>query len=106
MREFNGLYVEFYNSRSGKADAIIFDVKRAMEIVFPERVLEDYLKRIDKPITPVGTAFALDTLLLISEDGALYGGYDGHLDKFGDTYVDGINFIINFTKTSQPEIIP
>jgi hypothetical protein len=99
--EFGGLSVSFTNGKNGLEDTLSFDGERALELEYPERILEDYAVRLTKALAPVGTVFREYMILLIDEVGALYGGYCDTLVKFGHDSASSLNFILNLPPTSK-----
>ena len=93
--EFNGLKILFFNRRNGlKDDDISFDFIHAASLESIERVRDDYELRIGKPLCLVGTAYRDYFVLMMSDDGNVYGAYDDFLCKIGDSGLAAIRNIV------------
>ncbi|MBS1567460.1 MAG: SUKH-3 domain-containing protein [Bacteroidetes bacterium] len=95
LAEFWGIVIYFENKRNGiKKDDISFDFEKATHLEVPERINEDYSKRIGKELCLVGSAYRDYMVLIMSDDGCVYGGYDDFLCKIADTGPEAIEAIV------------
>jgi len=95
LEEFNGLIIKFTNLKNGGIDDITLDFNKATELEYPERIHEDYEPRIGKKLCAIGTAYRDHFILVMDEDGKVYGGYDSYLVKIADTGIDAIEAIVS-----------
>jgi hypothetical protein len=96
LRSFGGLSVSIV--RNDRPDSFWFDPARAITMTFASWV-DEYRRRAEQPLAPLGYAHHDHLLLLLGEDGTWYGGYDdnfgilGHTnDEMLDQLVDGGGF--------------
>lgn len=96
LASFEGIEVNFFNKKSKKIDDFNFCLERAFNLEVPERLMEDYLPRIQKQkICPIGTAYRDHFILIMDDNGIVYGAYDDFLVKIGNSYFEAINAIIS-----------
>lgn len=95
LEEFDGLKIKFTNFKNGQMDDITLDFNKATELEFPERIHEDYEPRIGKKLCAIGTAYRDHFILVMDEDGKVYGGYSDYLVKIADTGIDAIEAIVS-----------
>ncbi len=96
LEKFEGLHIIFHNKRTKKNDDFDFDIEKAFHIEVPERINEDYKDRIGANLLcPIGSAYREHFILIMDENGIVYGGYDDYLVKMGDSYIEAINSIIS-----------
>ncbi|HTM99774.1 MAG TPA: SUKH-3 domain-containing protein [Pedobacter sp.] len=95
LTDFGGLHVYFKNQQNGIVnDDINFDLNHAFNLEVPERVFKDYIPRVKKELCIIGTAYRDHFILLMSNDGNVYGGYDDYLCKISNTGIGAIEAII------------
>jgi len=95
LQEFLDIKILFKNKRNGlKNDDINFSFKEATNLVVPERINEDYAQRIGKEICLIGSAYREHMVLMMSNDGFVYAGYDNFLCKVADSGNEAIKSII------------
>ena len=95
-------FVECYGGLEGghrayRSTAIVpfsFDPCRALRHTAKERV-DAYIARFGEDMVPVGEAFGGHLVLMVSEKGAILGGYDDYLAELGGTIEDGVNAIFD-----------
>lgn len=104
LSRFGNLKINFLNLRNGIDDNFDFDVRHGLEVEVIERVKEDYMPRINnKKMCIIGTAYRDHYVLLMDEDGKVYGGYDSYFVKIGDSGENAIEAII---EGRQSDVIP
>src|SRR5882757_9665680 len=81
---FEGIVIRFINLKNGVNDDITLDLGKAIELETVERISEDYQVRIGKKLCIIGTAYRDHFVLVMDEDGAVYGGYDNLLVNISD----------------------
>lgn len=91
---FDGISIKFINLRNGIEDDINISFEKGNNLEGKERIFEDYYPRIGRRLCVVGTASRDHFVLVMDEDGKLYGGYSSFLVKFGDTATEGIEAIV------------
>ena len=101
LEVFEGLTIRFPNLKNGINDDITLDFKKATELECPERIHEDYQPRIGKKLCIIGTAYRDHFVLIMAEDGKVYGGYDNYLVRISDTGIGAIEAIINNEKFTE-----
>ncbi|HEX9511353.1 MAG TPA: SUKH-3 domain-containing protein [Puia sp.] len=101
LEAFDGLTIRFPNLKNGINDDITLDFDKADELVYPERIHEDYQPRIGKKSCIIGTAYREHYVLIMDEDGMVYGGYDNYLVKIGDSGIDALEAIITNRKSIE-----
>ncbi|MBO9702124.1 MAG: SUKH-3 domain-containing protein [Sporocytophaga sp.] len=94
LQSFEGLSFKFLNKRSLKEDNFDFCFDRSIELEVPERLNEDYEPRIGKKLCLIGTAYRDYMVLMMAEDGFVYGGYDNFLVEIADSGIKAIEGII------------
>ena len=95
LSQFEGITILFHNEKNGlKNDDISFDYYRATQIEVPERILNTYVPRIKKSLCLIGSAYREHFVLMMSEDGNVYGGYDHYLCKISNSGIGAIEAII------------
>jgi hypothetical protein len=78
LSSFSGLYIS--STWLNVPHSINFDVERAIRLVDPLWVSQDYAPRIGKErFCPIGLAYSEHLLLFMSDDGCVYGGFDDSL---------------------------
>jgi len=98
MREFGGLYIEFFNHKRGLPDNMLLDVEEALAVDFPEKIDPVYAARIGRNVVPIGAAFHYSMVLLIHEYGMVYAAYDTYIIKLGRAPYDFFNFVLDLPK--------
>lgn len=94
LREYGDLVLFFLNKKNGISnDTIDFNFKKAMQLEFIERI-EVYEERVGKKLCIVGTAYREHLILLMSEDGFVYGASDDFLCFFSNTGEGAIESIV------------
>ncbi len=87
--------IYFENKRNGlKNDDINFSFERATNLEVPERVNGSYARRVGKKLCLIGSAYREHMVLMMSEDGYVYGGYDDFLCEISNTGLGSIEAII------------
>lgn len=94
LKNFYTLKIVFSNKKTGNLDDINFDVKRAMDMESIERVIIDYEPRIKKKLCIIGSAYREHFILLMDEDGSVYGGFDTYFVKIAPSGYLAIEAII------------
>jgi hypothetical protein len=95
LQEFWGLKILFENKKNGlKNDDINFSFEEATHLEVPERVNGEYSKRTGKELCLIGSVYREYMVLVMANDGSVYGGYDSFLCKIADTGMDAIKAII------------
>ena len=95
LQEFWDLTIYFENKRSGlKDDDISFLFEKATHWVAPERVRDDYSVRVGGELCLIGAAYRDYFVLMMSNDGSIYGAYENYLCKIGDSGYGAIEAII------------
>ena len=94
MKNFGGLVIYFQNKRNRIQDDINLDFEHATHLETTEKIIIDYKPRIGKSLCPVGTAYRDHFVLLMSEDGNLYGAYEDYLCYISDSGIGGIEAIV------------
>jgi hypothetical protein len=87
LEEFSGLDVRV--PRHGTTDSIWFASSKAARLV-DKRWVEEYADRIGCRVVPVGAARQDHLLVLLAEDGRLFGGFDDELGELGDDVVEAV----------------
>ena len=85
----------------GRRDEFWFDPEKAIEESFWSWV-EEYSRRADKPLAPIGYGHHDHLMLLVDPEGVWYGGYD---DEFGIIGADGeamLNALVSGSTTLAP----
>ncbi len=85
----------FYNKRTEDKDDFSFNLDRAFELEVAEKINEDYYNRIKSNLCPIGTAYREHLVLLMDNEGKVYGAMDDYLVKIGNDYIFAINNIVN-----------
>lgn len=87
MKSFGGLLIEFDNLQNGiKNDTIDLDFEKATHVETPGKIRKSYVPRIRKDLCLVGSAYREHLILLMSEDGYVYGAFENYfcfIDKTG-----------------------
>ncbi|WP_227106711.1 SUKH-3 domain-containing protein [Chromobacterium rhizoryzae] len=96
INSFNGIILK-HSSRSGEfEDESCFDGALAAEGFDRLWAIEVYEPIIGKKLLPIGQGYSRHLTYLISEDGAIYGGYDDFLCQIGINAIKAIeNIILN-----------
>lgn len=95
LQEFMDIKIIFKNKKNGiKNDDINFSFEEATNLEVPERINEEYVQRIGKELCPVGTVYRRYMVLMMSDDGCVYAGYDSFLCKVADSGIEAIGAII------------
>jgi hypothetical protein len=92
LREFTRLTINF--TRNGRPDSIWFDGQRASVMADPEWVAH-YQERTKVPMVPVGYANHEHLMLMQSEDGGFFGGFDDFLCALGSGADEMIANLLN-----------
>lgn len=102
LKEFDGLIIRFYNLKNSLADDdVTIDFNKASELECIERIREDYQHRIGKRLCVIGTAYREYFVLIMDEEGRVYGGYDDYLVKIADSAIEAINAIVSGKKFTE-----
>lgn len=95
LKQFGNLKLLFTNKKNSKPDDIDFNPIRAMEIETLDRLQEDYEPRLgNKKLTFIGTAYREHFVLVMDENGAVFGGYDDFLVKIANSGEGAIEAIV------------
>ncbi len=95
LKLFLDSVIYFENKRNGlKNDDMNFSFERATNFEAPERINGSYSQRIGKELCLIGSAYRDHMVLMMSEDGYVYGGYDNFLCKISNTGLGAIEAII------------
>jgi hypothetical protein len=103
---FDGIEIRFINLRNGILDDITLGFEKGNELEPIDRITEEYELRIGRKLCVIGTAYRRHVILVMAEDGKVYGGYDGWLAKMGDSGIEAIEAIINNKEFSEIEKLP
>lgn len=90
------------NGVTAQAD-IHFSVDEAT-YVDPQWILDDYSKRTQSVLSLIGCADKKHLVLMISEKGEIYGGFDSHLVLFGNSVEESIENIITNNSSNMVKI--
>lgn len=95
LQEFWDLTIYFENRRNGiQADDIKFQFEHATHLEVPERINGEYSRRIKKQLCLIGSCYRDHMVLIMDQEGAVYGGYDSFLCKIADNGYSAIEAII------------
>ena len=95
MEVFGDLIIYFENKKNGiKSDDINFDIKHALNLEAAEYVVENYVPRIKKELCIIGSAYRDHFILMMSDDGNVYEGYDYFLCKIAGSGEGAMEAII------------
>lgn len=94
MKNFGGLVIYFQNKRNRIQDDINLDFEHATHLETKGKIIIAYKPRIGKSLCPVGTAYRDHLVLLMSEDGNLYGAYEDYLCYTSDSGIGEIEAIV------------
>jgi len=92
LEQFSGLVLSFI--RNGRPDTAWVDSARALQLA-DEATVRDYEARLKVALAPIGYANHDHLLLLMSEDGRFFGGYDDFLTELGGTPIEMVDAIID-----------
>lgn len=96
FKKFWNSKILFANKRNGlKDDDINFSFLDATRLEVPERINGSYALRIGKGLCLIGSAYREHMILMMSEDGYVYGGYDDFLCKIANSPLEAIEAIID-----------
>jgi hypothetical protein len=95
---FEGIVIRFINLKNGISDDITIDFVKATQLESSDRIFQDYQLRIRRKLCIIGTAYREHFVLIMDEDGKVYGGYDNYLVKIADTGIGAIESIVNNEK--------
>ena len=99
---YAGKHFKHPSFSTSDVEKIHFDVDALGTDLVPE-ASEEYSERVGLPLIPIGKAYNGHLLLMIDENGALYGAYDNFLTELGDDFEDGLNAIFQRRKTPEIE---
>lgn len=95
LESFWNIVIYFVNRKNGiQEDDINFNFNHASNLEVPERLLKDYEPRIGKKVCLIGSAYRDHFILMMADDGSVYGGYDSFLCKIADNGYEAIEAII------------
>jgi hypothetical protein len=95
MKNFEGLVIKFDNLQNGlKDDTINLDFEQATHIETPGKIRKSYLPRIQKELCLLGTAYRDHLILLMSEDGYVYGAFENYFCLIEKTGIGALEAII------------
>ena len=60
----------------GKTDKLHFNLIKACEGIYPEKVKEEYEPRVGEALVVLGQAYSEHLTLMFSQSGKIYGAYD------------------------------
>lgn len=86
-----GIVVEF--TRNGRSDNLWVDPERACAMVFRNWV-DDYESRVGSALLPIGFAYDDHMLLLLSEDGRVFGAFDEFLAWLGNDELAAVELLV------------
>ena len=98
VREFGGLKVEFpvlvrddskWDANRGRKEWFLIDPIKAIADCSVEW-FKYYSERAGKPLCPIGQAHCGHAILLMAEDGAIYGGYDEEFWEEGESGIEAL----------------
>ena len=94
VESFGGLEGKHKAYRSATDMTFNFDPCKALRNTSKARI-DAYAERFGEDMAPVGEAFGGHLVLMVSEKGAILGGYDDYLAELGETIEDGVNAIFD-----------
>jgi SUKH-3 immunity protein len=102
IKEFGLLKIEFINKKSNLVSDINLDPVRAMDIIVREKIVENYAPRIhNAELCIIGTAYNEYLILLMDNDGRVYGVYEDYFVKIADTGTEALLAMINQVKFTE-----
>ncbi|MEV6210299.1 SUKH-3 domain-containing protein [Kitasatospora sp. NPDC051914] len=81
-------------------DECSFDAAAASRSIYPQ-VVRGYENAIGSQLCPVGVTASRHVVLMVSGDGAIYGGYDRFLARYGGDWREAIWVIYNRISPSR-----
>jgi hypothetical protein len=86
LRSFGGIAVAI-PEQADRVGAVDFrlDPREAIDLIYRERVSEEYDLRVGSPLCAVGVYFGRSIVLLMDADGGVYGGSDDFLVRLGSS---------------------
>lgn len=93
LSSFSGLsLISTWLNNSGDVN---FDVERAVRVLDPLWVFDDYAARIGKSVfCPIGLAYSSHFILFMSEDGCVYGAFDDFLAYIAPSGLEAIENLL------------
>ena len=102
LREFGGLRIQYPHAKvADMEDEMHFDPSIVIRHAVPSDV-EAYGRVIGRKLCPIGEACRAYMILMMTEEGEVYGGYDDFFVKVGNSGSEAIEALCS---GSQPEII-
>lgn len=95
LEAFEGIVIKYQKANTGTEGDISFDFEKAAELEIPEKICGDYQMRIGRELCIIGTASKSHLILIMDEDGKVYGGYDNYLIKISDSGIGAIEALVN-----------
>lgn len=95
LQEFWDLKIYFENRRNGlKNDDINFSFEEATHLEVPERISQDYSKRVGMELCLIGSVYREHMVIVMANDQSVYGGYDNFFCKIADSGMNAIKAIV------------
>jgi hypothetical protein len=92
LKEFEGLRIS-YLDKNGLPDILHFDCIKAIKDTFLDNVIY-YSERLNNiNLCVIGQGFDTYMTIMMDDDGAVFGGYDDYLYKFGNNEEEAIENI-------------
>jgi hypothetical protein len=98
---FNNLSLTFYNKLAGHYDDLNISIQLGNQLEVIEKSKFDYEPRIGARTCIIGTAMRDHFVLIMDENGAVYGGFDSFLTRIaysGEQAIEAFVHQMNFTE--------
>lgn len=93
----------FFTTPSGEESDFYLDPVEAADVIYMERVAEDYSPRVGMPLCIIGLYHHNNMVLMMDAGGAVYGGYDETLLHVGDSAEAAIEAMVTGAELSKIE---
>ena len=91
----------FFTTTQGEDNDFFLDPVEAVDVIYMERVAEDYSPRIGMPLCVIGLYHHDNMVLLMDSGGAVYGGYDETLLHIADSGEEAIEAMVSGAEFSE-----
>lgn len=91
LRSYAG--IQIWTSGDADANDIRIDPIKAIESVYIERVQEEYDFKAGKKLCVIGMYHRGHMVVMMDDEGVVYGGYDEEFHRLGDSMEDCLNSI-------------
>ena len=100
FRSFASLKV-FFSTPQGEDNDFSLDPSEAIEVIYAERVTEDYSPRVGLALCTIGLYHHGNMVLMMDSGGAVYGGYDETLLFIADSGEEALEAMITGAEFSE-----